>query len=652
MDGRVKKLLRVARGTAASPWEEALQVFCSLLRSNEDRYQAGLLHTAVGECMRLCLLHRRASDALHVYEVLNRSGYTMERNSRRSRPFCVLPRQIDAKSLQGLTADELALLALHQQPYRAHRSMLVAELIAAECDSDVRESSMESSAGQCSSSASCYRGSVACTWGYSDRSETGARRPTGFGMTQLSEVEQFRIQLQQNIHLLRTTKRLEGRLGLQYLLSQMRQVTEDKQLGLNVEVEPLVQLSRAVLNHPLLFTTPSTELAREQLLFEDFGSFTAGDGLSKVQREKISSLEILTEPVRVLCKQPLKFMHCLAPSWDVLFVKRVAETLVLPEEAHNVLPRRNNCTSRPGFHTGSHVEQQHEENQLGMSRWVDSDNELFGGDSVDNAVERVEAIISRRLHRGIVVPDTSFVLQNFRQLLRLGKHREVVIPFSVLLDIVHSALDGQGSKRFHSRWVLLALMHSTTTKQTALQRNKVPDPFSIPAKKNQEGITLLGLQDEVALLEHCNERFFLAEDPPPEDLCEPCLPVSSSYKTSVLVTKQLGKLVPTSWDFLKGKKVSTQPSQLDLLVSGVVESMTEEELEAGNYRRPVRGKGDGCTINARSDRGAKGKPLPLFKSRSCPSWTRSPVVLATTNNATRRAAFLVGLSMYPPVTVM
>ncbi|ORC92279.1 uncharacterized protein TM35_000044930 [Trypanosoma theileri] len=290
------------------------------------------------------------------------------------------------------------------------------------------------------------------------------------------------------------------------------------------------------------------------------------------------------------------------------------------------------------------------EDDSNLSTWTDTSCELFGSFAdVHSPTERVEMLIRRRIHYNIVVPDTSFLLQNFNQLLQLAKHREIVIPHSVLLDVVHSALDDQGPRRFNSRRVLQSLMYATTNKNTIREWSPSTNPYSIPMKRGQGGVTLLGLQDEVVLLEGSSERFFLAETFSQQD--PNTVSVGSTSIATVLVAKQLEKLVvPQNSRTSQQQQQQQQHQQLsvvhasevDHLVAGLIASMNNND----HYNRDYNKKRDNYDAAAYT----VGKPAPLFKSRSRSFWARMPVVLATTNDETRRAAFMVGLSMFPPVS--
>ncbi|EKF31605.1 hypothetical protein MOQ_004557 [Trypanosoma cruzi marinkellei] len=640
MDGRVKDLLRKSC-RAGAPWEVAVQVVSSIFQSNNgSHHDVSLIYAVVGECMRLCILHRKTADALRIYEVFSRSGYVLGQSHHARRRS--LPVVLSVESLQGLSADELALVALRQYPHRVHQSRIVAQMIAAEDadpDDDVCNTPVMTER-PLASKAPPFRDGVR-TFGKMDGGFTETFHVPFLGMTEVTEAEQFRILLQQNMQLLRETRYFQQRLGLHYLLSQMRHVVDNKRLSSQVEMVPLVHVGRAVLDHPFIFAKPSSENARQQLLFEEFGSLPVHKGLSEVQQAKLMAIETTVEPLRPLCSEPLKFMDSLASSWDALFVRRAALTLVLPSEAHDVLPRSrargrgggSSSVSGSGGICGRG--ERHLESSLTASTWTDASSELFGGVEVRDAASRVELLINRRLHHNIVVPDTTFLLQNTNQLLQLSRHREVVIPHSVFLDLVNSALDDQGPRRFHSRRVLLSLMHETTTKKTVRDFHGSLDPYSIHMKRTQGGVTLLGLQDEVVLLENSQERFFLADALAGQEQEEPS--ISRSSLASVLVAKQLGKMVSSTPGYVTCRVASTNASEVDHLVAGVIASMKDESDTQGDHGALAR---------------IRGKPAPLFKSRSRSFWARTPVVLATTSDVTRRVAFMVGLPMFPPVSAV
>ncbi|PWV21827.1 hypothetical protein C3747_1g39 [Trypanosoma cruzi] len=639
MDGRVKDLLRKSC-SAGAPWEVAVQVVSSLFQSkNGSHHDVCLIYAVVGECMRLCIMHQKTADALRIYELFSRSGYVLGQ-SRHAR-LRSLPVLLSVESLRGLSADELALVALRQHPHRVHQSRIVAQMIAAEdADPDDVRNTPVMTERPLASKAPPFRDGVQ-TFVNMDGGFAETFNVPFLGVTEVTEAEQFRILLQQNMQLLRETRYFQQRLGLHYLLSQMRHVVDNKRLSSEVEMVPLVHVGRAVLEHPFIFAKPSTETARQQLLFEEFGSLPVHKGLSEVQQAKLMALETTVEPLRPLCREPLKFMDSLASSWDALFVRRAALTLVLPREAHDVLPR-----SRTRGRGGGSINvsggggdcgrgERHLENSLTASTWTDASSELFGGVEVRDAASRVELLINRRLHHNIVVPDTTFLLQNTNQLLQLARHREVVIPHSVFLDLVNSASDDQGRRRFHSRRVLLLLMHATTTKKTVRDTHGSLDSYSVHMKRSQGGVTLLGLQDEVVLLENSHERFFLADALAGQEQEGPS--IGRSSLASVLVAKQLGKMVSSTPGYVTCRDASTNASEVDHLVAGVIASMKDESETQGDHGALV------CI---------RGKPAPLFKSRSRSFWARTPVVLATTSDVTRRVAFMVGLPMFPPVSAV
>ncbi|ORC92280.1 uncharacterized protein TM35_000044940 [Trypanosoma theileri] len=379
------------KGLARAPWESAVHAALLLLSSTARQQDAARIHHTVRECMCICLIHRRSADALRVHELFSRSGHTVPPHQKQPQPppqqqysqyhrISGCPQILTMEHLQSLSVDELALVALQQQPHRAHQSMVVAQMIAAEDNNNEgddcsliwnmqtpleRESllnttstSLTSSSSVISSSLSLaspshkQRQSPSTQIQIQEEKRRGNMRgesPVNIastetfcvlipGLTKITEVEQFRIMLQQNMQLLQITHQLKQSLGLHYLLSQMYHIVDNKSLSAQVEISPLVRVGRAVLDHPFLFSTPSSEEARKRLLFEEWGSITFNKTLSEVQRTKLMALESLVDPVKALCKEPLKFMHLLAVSWDELFLRRVALTLVLPKEAHDVLP--------------------------------------------------------------------------------------------------------------------------------------------------------------------------------------------------------------------------------------------------------------------------------------------------------------------------
>ncbi|KPA86070.1 hypothetical protein ABB37_00337 [Leptomonas pyrrhocoris] len=654
--------------------------------------------------MRRCLSKRRAAEALEVYEMLCRCGligittFSSPSSSSPSAAFDTSRRTADTSAA---SLDQLAQEALKHLPHRKCQYSVLSLLMAAEVGNsafvnsvlvypdDRREESSRRNA--------------------SNRSDT----PPSMLLPHLEDVsvaELARIRVHQRLHALHTTGQLQQPLGKEYCLVAMHELCADPsgvasttsltlsaastastQLCNEIEVGPLCALSRCVLEHPFTYATPSAAWAQRELLWEadmcgDRWSWTSTttettatstarsvleEALAPADAERLMHIDNFVCPYRALCRSSLEFLDTFVPHWDALFVRRVAETLVLPPEAHVIFPANYNrsraaaaaAATRRGVAGGQDVLRSttgwSKNAVCATSTWTDASvHQLFGpqdaagsdvcvAHSSTSPVCRAEGIIKRRVHHDVVVPDAAYVLHRFHQIRQLARHREVIVTHAVFLELVAAASRTANPLRFHARRVLREIMYATTTAVTARAEKAVLTKARTAPRKHPRatcGFTLLGLQDELALLEHCPERFFLQAH------AEANAPSSVSV---VLVTKQLERMIAahdrgeefavqssTDADVADGGAASTttisaQTAQLN------VDSLVSHLLE-GNV-------GDASLRPVPSSSSKRAEPL--FKNRSGRHWARLPALVATTNDDTRAAAFELGLSMYPPAGV-
>ncbi|EPY18817.1 hypothetical protein STCU_09759 [Strigomonas culicis] len=562
------------------------------------------VHAAACTAMQLCLQHGRSAEALDVYVAACEEGLP-------SVGLEPSPPRTAAANIHRLALD-----ALRTVPHRSHQRRVVAQLLAAE------------------------------GVGAGPAAADDPRHPAR--LTAVSVAEDFRVQLRQQLGVLRTTRQLRLPLGRNYLLTQAQRALDDHRLRREVEVDPLLQLSSALLWHPFSYATPSLRWARRQGRLETLAHTVSTSGMSPIQRRRILEMEAAVAPVRRVCTHTLQYLTTLAPQWDALVARRVAEVLLLPEDARSIFPPDYRAKRQRARRAGSGARQLLAGGN-GDAAWTDAAHRLFdppvpaheaaeaeagGVGALDRALARASRILARRVFPNIIVPDAAFVLQHLQQLLQLGRHREIVLPHGVLLALARLAATTRDPKRFHARRALHALMQQTTTSdtprlETAVRRGGA---HSVAARhvRQRGGVTLLGLQDELALLERCPERTLLedalgaAADRFDDDAG---LPLGGRAAAGVgdvsatLVALQVGRLVAAPPG---ARQRPSSLSEVDALVAAIVQSNAPAAAVAPSE-------------------------VPLFKTRSRAYWARMPVVLATTSDSTRAIAHMMGVRMYPPV---
>ncbi|KPI86190.1 hypothetical protein ABL78_4743 [Leptomonas seymouri] len=702
-------------------WESAVRAFYA----EYDRYTQSSSNVlsmtrAAALAMRRCLSERRAAEALEVYETLCRCGFigmTMP-----SIPFSssTLGAASSSADASASSLDELAREALQHVPHRKCQHSVLSLLIAAEVDSGALGHSFLMHPED----ADAKHGTSSSTSVASSSNPKGNPLSMVLPHTEnVSAAEQARIRVHQRLHALYTTGQLQQPLGKEYCLVEMRELCSSStdatartasaettsaaatQLLNEIEVDPLYVLARCVLEHPFTYSTPSAPWAQRELLWEtdmhhdrySWTSTTAAtaamslrtEALAPADAARLIHIDDLVSPYRALCRSSLEFLASFVPSWDALLVRRVAETLVLPLEAHVIFPAkyhrsRDAATTRRGAGvqdaplstTGCA-----KNSTATTSAWTGSSaNQLFGLlDAANNrvcgslsstsAMHRVECIIKRRIHHDVVVPDTAYVLHRFHQLRQLARHREVIVTHAVFLELVAAASRTENPLRFHARRVLRDMMYATTTAMKAQAENEefgkeyVARSGGTALRKHQRapfGFTLLGLQDELALREHCPERFFLQQH---EEADAPANPVSllrnsascsaSSSISVVLVAKQLERMIAAhdrGDEFAKASPAGAGVLDGDATTSAIgvgIAQLSVDSLVSHLFEGNISD-----TSMRRASSPTSTQTEPLFKNRSRGRWARLPTLVATTNDNTRAAAFHVGLSMYPPASAV
>ncbi|KAG5492565.1 hypothetical protein JKF63_01144 [Porcisia hertigi] len=679
-------------------WESVVSAFYDEFvlytqhRSNEVR----LTQTAEVAMLR-CLSEKRPNEALEVYEAVCRCGLIGMSSRTLSRCSC---RTLSNKtpvhtgtSQAFVSLDQLAQRALTHVPHRKSMHAMLALLMAAELEAaplpttDYGYARMMTRSAHRNrdleaSSNNAYVTPAETADGRGTLAEPALLPPIGT----LSAAEQARIRIQQHLYTLHATQQLCQPLGKECCLVEMHQLCAPSSVNLcaskktmhtagDVEVGPLYTLSHVILHHPFTFIQPSAPWAQREMHWEDIGSRVCVQALAPADVARLTKIEETVRPYRLLCKDSLTFLSRMVPNWDTVLVRRVAETLVIPAAAHGVFPdsyrrlrsaaaqsRRSSVgatLSRPGR---ARVQITTPEC---CTSWTDAaTHRLFGEESGDghaSPLSRVEHIIKRRVHHDVVVPDTPYILQRFQQLKHLSRHREVIVTHSVFLDLVAAASLSTHPTRFHARRVLREVMCATTTAVTGRVYDKtgstfdVQDSVSASLRQQQQlsGFTLLGLQDELALLERCPERFYLSAFPSAASLSDQALMGKrtsldratylgdiepGSYLSVVLVAKQLERMIAAhdnGEDFF-ASDTAAAPTSTHAKINNLVQQILEGNSSASNPTKPFSQQPSG----------------PLFRNRSHGLWARLPIVIATTQDNTRMGAFTVGLNMYPPAGVV
>ncbi|KAG5466732.1 hypothetical protein LSCM1_00908 [Leishmania martiniquensis] len=661
-------------------------------RSSEVR----LTHAAK-VAMLHCLDTEQASEALEMYEAVCRCGLVglsarmLGRGGCRTSQTRSTPWRCVAQTYTSL--DQLAHRALSRIPHRKFQHSMLTLLMAAELDTpslptdhgDDRGAAFSPDGSRGLSAAS--RDAYAALTAVADETGVSVEAALLSQAGTPSAAEQARIRIQQRLHALHTTHQLRQPLGKDFCLVEMLHLCTPPALGSRganaavevadeIDVGPLRTLSHIVLRHPFTYAQPSAPWARQEMHWEEISSCVRAQGLAPADVSRLTKIEDDVSPYRVYCKNSLMFLARMVPSWDAVLVRRVAQTLVLPATAQSVFPeayQRWRPAAAQSRRPSSRAAQSTKGAVLGQptasrccSTWTDSTtHKLFGEESSDGHASplwRVEQLVKRRVHHDIVVPDTLYVLQRFQQLKQLARHREVIVTHGVFLDLVAAASLPAHPTRFRARRVLWDVMCATTTAVTGkgsdeglsgLGKLSVAPVSRRRQPPLQSGFTLLGLQDELALLERCPERFYLSAFSSadsvsdwslmgqwaPNDSIARVEDIEYGSQTSVvLVAKQLERMIAAhdrGEDFFENNAAAATTS-LHVGIDGLVQHI-------------LQGRESIASPSISSSRQSTGS---LFKNRSRGLWARMPVVVSTTHDSTRAAAFTVGLHMHPPAGVV
>ncbi|CCW62017.1 unnamed protein product [Phytomonas sp. EM1] len=596
------------------------------------------LHAAAGAAMRQCLQCGSADEALAVYHTLCSCGLVEQAS---------LP--VEGNAAEGqLSLEKMALEALRCIPHRVRRGAVVSQFVVAEAREKLIKGHWQS---------------------YSPGSSSTRRPPSpaaaeaatfAFNITKggkISEVERFRIDLHRNIQLLCTSKYSQLQIGRNFLLRKLYDIGVSARLQAEIEIQPMCLLSGGVLWHPFAYATPTMPWAQRLSHFDDLGPFPDSiKTLSEAQMEGLEAVWESTASLRQLSRNTLMFLTSLATEWDQIFLRRVAETLILPDQAHNVFPtsyNRPQTSPSTARHESTNetdkVDAQGKKHLPSRTKWTDPAYELFTSvamNSLEAALRRAEIIVKRRFHHGIVVPDALYILLYSNQLQQMGRHREIVLTHGVLLDLLHVALHHCDPRRFNARRVLRAFMLATTTSLTKRNFSNSRHASTMPFYQMHDGgVTVLGLQDELALLDGCPERFYVGESGLAGDALGGLAysqalqragqqTHSLGHLSAVLVAKQLERMVNIhrkglSFVTAMRSDSETQKMGLSQFVDDIVNCTFPQipETEDCENQRPQ-----------------------LFKNQPRSYWSRSSVVVATTSANTRSLAFTLGINTFPPIS--
>jgi hypothetical protein len=731
-------------------WESAVHDFYVEYRRYSHQSSNVVPMTRAAErAMQRCLAERRAVEALEVYETLCRCGLVGIASASSS------SQRAAGSAVTAGSLDQLAQQALQHVPHRKCQYAVLSLLMAAEVETPTTLANSllyPAEEKEETKHARSTRDTETTAKEFFTYPSTFLQRSEKLN---LSVAEQTRIRVQQCLHTLHATGQLQQLLGKEYCLVEMHELctgtgtttasssSSFADLCSDIEVSPLCLLSRCVLEHPFAYTTPSALWAQRELLWEadmrgdsrwsssarSLTTMTAvpttrsTGALAPADALRLAHIDNAVSPYRSLCRNTLAFLAAFVPNWDALLVRRVAETLVLPPEAHVVFSTtypRSRSTAAAAASARRNAqdpllgagEKSAEALPTSASAWTDaSAHQLFdcpdatavtttgnssstrevshASSALVSPMKRVEGILKRRVQHDVVVPDTAYLLHRFHQLRQLARHREVVVTHAVFVELVVAASRVDNPQRFHARRVLREMMCATTTALTAAaakerihrnehtgrrsRHNSGSTSVSISTatssfhrhQRAAYGFTLLGLQDELALLESCPERFYLQLYAEPNMLpssADDLLRTSSSCRPSssasvVLVAKQLERMIAAydrGENFGESEKKTTATTAVDADGSNACTDGVHSTLfDVDDMVSHLLG---GSTIETATQLRAGRPPTskrsePLFKSRSRGHWARLPTLVATTSDTTRAAAFQVGLSMYPPAGV-
>ncbi|KAG5492023.1 hypothetical protein GH5_00926 [Leishmania sp. Ghana 2012 LV757] len=675
-------------------WESVVGAFYDeFLRYMQHRSSEVCLTHAAEAAMLHCLDEERANEALEVYEAVCRCGLiglssrVLGHSGCRTSAARTAPCTCVTQAYTSL--DQLAHRALTRVPHRKLQHAMLTLLMAAELDTPSPSTDHADARRADFSPGSSHDWNATSTDAYAALTAVAGEKGLSVETALLSQAgtpsaaEQARIRIQQRLHALHSTQQLRQPLGKECCLVEMLQICAPHAFGSRganaavkvtdeVEVGPLRTLSHIVLHHPFTHMQPSASRARQEIHWEEISSRVRVQALAPADVARLTKIEDAVSPYRVFCKNSLTFLARMVPNWDELLVRRVAETLVLPATAQSIFPesyqrlrsaavQRRRPLARAALSTSGAAFGEPAVSRC-CTAWTDAaTHRLFGEESSDShasPLRRVEHLVQRRVHHDVVVPDTSYALQHFQQLKQLAHHREVIVTHGVFLDLVAAASLPAHPTRFRARRILRDIMYATTTALTGrvsdAARGKLAEQAVAPASRRrqqqlQSGFTLLGLQDELALLERCPERFYLSELSSANSLSDWSLMgqwVShdstarvgdigyGSHLSAVLVAKQLERMIAAhdrGEDFF-ANSAAAAPTSIHEGVDGLVQHI-------------LQGSSGAASPTAPSSRQPTG---PLFKNRSRGLWTRMPIVVATTHETTRAAAFTVGLHMHPP----
>lgn len=363
----------------------------------------------------------------------------------------------------------------------------------------------------------------------------------------LSSCEAFRHRLLTEQRWLHHSRTLASPLSLYVYLTKVREVVMERKkqrttgesdlLRESVEGSVVYHLSASILWHPSLLErvvsgefTPAAAPLEERKMDRIPATSTAS---SSTLTRRLHFLDVYSAAAReALPLNASCLLHSLSTwcgQWDAVLVERALKERLLPTAAHCILP--------PSIHSPSSSSLFHEvspESFASATRWIFPSPLSFAFSSE----ARLHFLLRRRRFVDLLVVDADYLLHHHQRLWEAGRHREIIVTHGVLLELLQLADGSSGGvcsaslsaspQRFAARRVLCELLaralptapppRGDTFTVPPVGRPRVDSPARLAQRlaewssshhsleEASGGVTLLGLAEELALLERVGRR--------------------------------------------------------------------------------------------------------------------------------------------------